>query len=130
MKDEINGIVDAFTRLLEPIYPSLGLDLDGTIDEAPIFFQTLTNCWPGRVYIITHRPDRAEAEADLVKFNIKYDHLILVDSLEQKARVIADHTLHCYFGDQDEELNPIRQSVAVFKVRNGGNFDFEEKKWL
>ena len=27
--------------------PTLGVDLDGTIDEAPIFFTLLCNRWPG-----------------------------------------------------------------------------------
>lgn len=35
-----------------------------------------------------------------------------------------------YFDDQDEVLRHIRKPVAAFKVRNGGNFDFDEKKWL
>lgn len=130
MKNEINAIADALARLREPVYPSLGLDLDGTIDEAPIFFQILSNLWPGDVYVITYRRDRAQAEADLVRQNIKYNHLILVDSLEEKAQVITDHGIYCYFDDQDEAILGIRVPVAVFKVRNGGNFDFDEKRWI
>ena len=33
--------------------PSIALDLDGTIDEAPEFFRVLSECWPGKVYVIT-----------------------------------------------------------------------------
>lgn len=130
MKDEINAIAEAFARLQEPVYPALGLDLDGTIDGAPIFFQILSSLWPGDVYVITYRRDRAQAEADLVNFNIRYDHLMLVDSLEEKAQVITDHGIYCYFEDQDEAIAGIREQVAVFKVRNGGNFDYESRKWL
>lgn len=40
--------------------PSIALDLDGTIDEAPVFFQFLSKCWPGTVYVITYRSDQAK----------------------------------------------------------------------
>ncbi len=68
--------------------PTLGLDLDGCVDEAPIFFRLLSSCWPGKVVVITFRDDRAKAEADLARFGIRYDELVLVDSFDAKAEVI------------------------------------------
>jgi hypothetical protein len=35
-----------------------------------------------------------------------------------------------YFDDQDECVVGVDEKTAVFKIRNGGNFDFGEQKWL
>lgn len=110
--------------------PALGIDLDGCVDEMPVFFSTLTNTWPGKVYVITYRDDRAKAEHVLKQHNIRWDELILVNSFEEKAKVIADKGIGIYFDDQPEMLKDIPQGVAVMLVRNEGNYDFEAKKWL
>jgi hypothetical protein len=31
--------------------------------------------------------------------------------------------------DQDECIQDVGEQTTVFKVRNGGNFDFDERKW-
>lgn len=111
-------------------FPSLGLDLDGTIDEAPLFFRWLAANWPGKVYIITYRADRAKAEADVAKHKIEYDELILVRSFSEKAEVIEREGIVYYFDDQDEMTANIPEERTVFKIRNGGNFCYESKKWL
>jgi hypothetical protein len=82
------------------------------------------------VFVITYRKDRAKAEADVQKFNVRYDELILVDSFGAKAKIIAERGISFYFDDQDEMTEAIPDQVKVFKVRNGGNFDFEDRKWL
>ena len=110
--------------------PSIGIDLDGTIDEAPIFFRLLSHRWPGNVFIITFRDDRMKAEERLAEFNIRYDDLVLVRSLDAKADVIRDRGILIYFEDQDEALQHVPHQVNVFKVRNGGNFDFDQRRWL
>lgn len=110
--------------------PAIAFDLDGTIDEAPDLFRILAECWPGRVYIITYRNDRAKAEQDVAKFGIKCDDVILVSNFAEKAKVIAERQISLYFDDQDEILMHIPESVTVLKIRNGGNFDFDAKKWL
>ena len=110
--------------------PPLGLDLDGTIDEAPDFFRTLSRLWPGKVVVITFRRDRAKAEADVARHGVRCDELALVDRFEAKAEVIAERGVTVYFDDQDEMTGNIPEGVQVFKVRNGGNFDFETRRWL
>lgn len=35
-----------------------------------------------------------------------------------------------YFDDQDECRCGADERTAVFKICNGGNFDFGQKKWL
>jgi len=110
--------------------PSLGIDLDGCVDEAPIFFSVLTACWPGKVFVITFRSDRAKAEADLQKYNIKYDQLILVNSFDEKAKVIVENGILTYFDDQPEMLKDIPPTVNVLLFRNEGNFDFGDSRWM
>ncbi len=110
--------------------PTLALDLDGTITDAPIFFNILSNYWPGTVVVITFRKDRAKAEADLREHNIRFDELILVTSLEEKAKVIQERGFGIMFDDQDECLQGISPDRAVFKIRNGGNFDYGTQQWL
>src|SRR3954471_14348762 len=96
----------------EPI-PALGIDLDGTIDEAPDFFRVLTRCWPGEVYVLTYRDDFEKAKLDLHKFDIRYDQLILVSSFAEKAVKIMVLGISVYFDDQDEMLLDVPQGVTV-----------------
>ncbi len=110
--------------------PALGIDLDGCVDDYEVFFSTLTNTWPGKVYVVTYRDDRAKAEQVLKQHNIRWDELILVNSFEEKAKVIAEKGILVYFDDQPEMLKDIPQGVAVMLMRNEGNYDFDAKKWL
>lgn len=55
--DQINETADALKNLFSVLYPSLGIDLDGCVDEAPIYFQLLTTYWPGKVFVISYRSD-------------------------------------------------------------------------
>ena len=110
--------------------PAIGIDLDGCIDEAPEWFRILSQVWPGPVYVITFRRDAQKARDDVASFGVQCDEVILVDRFDAKAKVIAERNITVYFDDQDEMLMHIPEGVAVFKIRNGGNFDFEERKWL
>jgi hypothetical protein len=110
--------------------PAIAFDLDGTIDEAPEFFRILSERWPGEVYVITYRTDQARAEHDVAKFGIRCDEVILVSRFDEKADVIAERGVSVYFDDQDEMLLHIPDGVTVLKIRNGGNYDFDAKKWL
>lgn len=80
--------------------------------------------------MITYRSDQAKAEQDVAKFGIDCDEVILVSRFAEKADVIAERGISVYFDDQDEMLLHIPEGVTVFKIRNGGNYDFESKKWL
>ena len=66
----------------------------------------------------------------MAKFGVRYDEVILVDRSEGKAVVIAEKNIAVYFDDQDEMLQHIPSNVVVFKIRNGGNCDFESRQWL
>lgn len=110
--------------------PSLGIDIDGCVDEAPIFFKLLTSHWPGKVFVVSYRSDREKAVADLARYDIRYDELILVDSFDAKAKVIVEEGILVFFDDQPEMLKNVPSMRNVMLVRNEGNFDFEDKKWM
>jgi hypothetical protein len=129
-KDQIRSIADALGRASETTEPALGLSLDGVINQAPSFFKFLASKWPGPVFVISSRHDRNGAEKMLAEFEIQYDELILVDSFDAKAKAIVEKGIAVYFDDQPVMLKNIPPAVNVMLVRNGGNFDFEGKKWL
>lgn len=110
--------------------PTLGLDLDGCITEAPEFFSAWTHSWPGKVIVITYRRDRAKAIADLDERNIRYDEVVLVDRFEAKAEVIAEYGVTLYVDDQPEMLKNVPAGVNVMLFRNEGNFDFADQRWM
>ena len=109
---------------------NLGLDLDGLLDDANDFFKLLARIWPGLVVVISYRRDYAKAEADLAALGIEYDDLVLVETFDAKADVIAEKNVGVYFDDQPEMLKNIPEGVHVFLYRNGGNYDFNQKLWL
>ena len=109
---------------------TLGLDLDGLLDEANDFFRLLARIWPGKVVVISYRSDFDKARADLEQLGIKHDELVLVNSFDAKADVIAKKNVHVYFDDQPEMLKNIPERVHAFLYRNGGNFDFEDRLWI
>lgn len=82
------------------------------------------------MFVLTYRSDREKAVADLARYCIKYDDLILVDSFEVKVQVIAENGIFVYFDDQPEMLKNVPPTVSVMLVRNGGNFDFEDRLWM
>lgn len=128
MNNTLAATAALLTKALEVPLPTLGLDLDGTIDENPLFFGILSRMWPGKVYVITYRSDLQKAEQDLDNFGIRYDRVILAASYAAKAEVIKELDVNVYFDDMDEVITHIPESVTVVKVRNGGNF--EGGKWL
>jgi hypothetical protein len=109
---------------------NLGLDLDGLLDDANDFFRLLTQIWSGNVVVISYRNDACKSKADLERLGIAYDELVLVNSFDAKADVIAEKHIGVYFDDQPEMLKNIPEDVHVFLYRNGGNYAFEERLWL
>ena len=112
-----------------PPAPALGLDLDGTIDENPAFFAHLAALWPAPVTVITYRRDRAKAVADLARLGVRYDELVLVERMDAKAAVIAERGIGVYVDDQDEMTANVPEGVTVLKLRNGGNFDYDGRRY-
>ena len=113
----------------------VGLDLDGLLDERPDFFAFLTAALRAGghfVAVLTYRDpeSRVRTEAQLAGWGIPYDELHFARSLSDKGRLCRELGIDVYFDDQDECIQDVPETTTVFKVRNGGNFDFAQKKWL
>jgi hypothetical protein len=113
----------------------VGLDLDGLLDERPDFFAFLSTALRAGghfVAVLTYRDpaSRARTDEQLAGWGIGYDELHFARSLADKGRLCRDVGLDVYFDDQDECLAGVGESTTVFKIRNGGNFDFAASKWL
>ena len=130
LKDQIQHASEVVRAALHQPKPTLGIDLDGCVDEAPGFFHILTTVWQGDVLVITFRSDREKAIADLEKYRIRFTDVVLVNSFDQKAEVIAERQVSFYIDDQPEMLKNIPAHVAVMLFRNEGNFDFDDRRWM
>ena len=129
LKDQIRHAADVLSEVVSQPQPTLGIDLDGCVDESS-FFQILSHVWPGDVIVVTFRRDREKAIADLEKHGIRYTDVVLVNSFDAKAEVIAERGISFYFDDQPEMLKNIPANVGVMLFRNEGNFDFEDRRWM
>lgn len=109
--------------------PAIGLDLDGTLDQAPEFFRVLTAIWPGKVYVITYRSNRDQAIACLATLGMRYDELILVSTFAAKADIVKEKGIGLFIDDMDEVLQHVPLSVPVMKMRNGENCD-DDGRWV
>ncbi|MHC4456264.1 MAG: hypothetical protein ACYS0I_04065 [Planctomycetota bacterium] len=110
----------------------IGVDLDGTISEYPVFFKLFTRAMAEagcRIYIITDRPIGTEAyvERELEEYGITY-HTIKITS--NKAKYIIEEGISVLYDDRDEYFLDLPEEVAVFKIREKYNFDFINKRWL
>lgn len=129
LKDQIAQTADLLVRVCSQPYPTLGVDLDGCCDESR-FFSILTHVWPSSVFVITMRSNRSQAERDLQRYDIRYSELVLVNSFQAKAKVIAEKGISFFIDDQPEMLKDVSSNVGVLLFRNGGNFDFNDQQWM
>ena len=137
MKEFMNGVVNALSDATsvpeEPSVLNLGLDLDGTITEAPEYFSLLKKVWKlagAKVFVISYRNDLNKAKKDVEQLIGEVDEIILVDSFDAKAAVIKEKNIGVYYDDQPEMMFNIPRGVQVFLVRNGGNFDYDDQRWV
>jgi hypothetical protein len=113
----------------------VGLDIDGLLDERPEFFALLSSalCAGGHfVAVLTYRApgQREHTEKQLAAWGIIFHELHFAGSLSDKGRLCRELHLDIYFDDQDECVVGVDEATTVFKIRNGGNFDFTAKKWI
>ena len=112
----------------------IAIDINGTIDENQTtisFFSLLTNLLKENIeiFIITNRDIklRDRTEELLKKWNIYYNHLVITGN---KEKVILENKISIVFEDIDDYILNLPENIVVFKIRNGGNFDFEDfHKW-
>lgn len=112
----------------------IAIDLDNTItaDKNSIeFFSILTQLFIAehRIYIITNREPGTEQEItdELDSFGIQYSDIVITS---EKAKYIEQNNITIFFENTEEYFLELPGSVAVFKVREPGNFSFPEKKWI
>lgn len=113
----------------------IGLDLDGLLDERPDFFAFLTAALRSGghfVAVLTFRDpaSKEKTEGQLRGWGIAFDELHFARSLSDKGRLCRELDIDVHFDDQDECVVGVDEKTTVFKIRNGGNFDFAEQKWL
>lgn len=114
---------------------NVALDIDGTISDHPQFFSWLTKSLRAtghRVVILTFRdPTRNEqTRSQLASWGVEFDEMVIAESLKAKGELCVKHEIDLFFDDQDECIVDVPESVMVFKIRNGGNFDFDDQKWV
>ncbi len=113
----------------------IGLDLDGLLDEHPEFFAFLSVALRSGghfVAVLTYRDpaSRPKTESQLSGWGIAYDEIHFARSLSDKGRLCRELDIDVYFDDQDECVVGVDEKTTVFKIRNGGNFDFDAGTWL
>lgn len=113
----------------------VALDVDGTISEHPELFALLSASLRAAghpVVVLTYRdPDRVEhTRMQLAGWGITYDEIVFATSLSSKGELCRQHSIDVFIDDQDECIVGVPENVLVLKVRNGGNFDYDARRWL
>lgn len=110
----------------------IAVDLDGTISEYPEYFRLFTEAMSRagcRIYIVTDREAGTEAQVaeQLEGYGIRYD---VIKITGYKSRYIIQEGIEVLYDDTDIYFADLPAEVAVFKIRQKYNFDFEKKKWI
>lgn len=113
----------------------IGLDIDGLLDERPDFFSFLSHALRAAghiVAVLTYRDPESlpRTKGQLAAWGIEHDELHFARSLTDKGRLCRELNITVYFDDQDECVVGVDGTTTVFKIRNGGNFDFGGGKWV
>ena len=109
----------------------IGIDLDGTISEYPKFFSLFSRAISDAgctVYVITDRPPGSEnyIAQELKHYGITYDSIKITSD---KAGFIEEEGIEVLFDDMDRYFRHLPPDVAVFKIRQKYNFDFNRMLW-
>lgn len=104
----------------------IGLDLDGTITDAPEFFSLLTNLFTPQheVHIITYRDDNKEdVAAELKSYGITFTDIHLPpweekDAPAWKRKIAKELDLDVMFEDSPEVLDQMPDKVKRFWICN------------
>jgi uncharacterized HAD superfamily protein len=113
----------------------IALDIDGTISDHPAFFAFLSAALRAaghQILILTYRdPEKTDAtRKQLSDWGILFDELVIAESLTAKGSLCVAYGVDIFFDDQDECIVNVPEHILVFKIRNGGNFNFMSQRWL
>jgi hypothetical protein len=112
----------------------IAIDLDNTLNSSKTsieFFSVLSHLLIANysIYIITDRePNTEQNIADELDYlGIEYSEIVITS---KKAEFIRQQGINIFFENQDEFFIELGSETTVFKIREDGNFDFAEKKWI
>ena len=112
----------------------IAIDLDNTITaskQSIEFFRAITHLLIPEhdIIIMSNRDesDRENTEQELDVLGIRYNKLVLT---QDKASYILKNNITIFFEDTDEYFQHLPESVLVFKIREDGNFNFQNHKWI
>ena len=121
-------------QIVERYDMKIALDLDNTMTASHAsaeFFRILTKALIAEndIFIITNRdPEKMdETEEELAVLEIRFNRVVIT---ENKAEYILKNGIQVFIDDVDENFLNLPEDVLVFKIREPGNFDFPEKKWI
>tara|TARA_B100000614_G_scaffold262903_1_gene299948 strand:- start:109570 stop:110376 length:807 start_codon:yes stop_codon:yes gene_type:complete len=120
-----------FRRREETLKMKVGLSFENTIEAFPDLFRLIT----GRIrdvaelHILTSGQwnDVATVEARLGSLQIGYD---CIASIDADPGYINEQGIKVVISDEDALFCSLPQEVIVLKLREFGNFDFEDSKWV
>ena len=111
----------------------IAIDLDSiTADKNSIeFFEVLTHLLDPEfeIHILINREPNTEQDIanELDYLGIEYSEIVIT---ADKAEYIREQGITIFFENEDEYFLELGEETTVFKIREDGNFDFSEKKWL
>ena len=80
-------VIEALEAVSVIPYPSLGIDLDGPLDDHAIFFRVLAHHWPGKVIGFSTVSVRG-TELIVEQLKLHCDDLIVAENTDAKADAI------------------------------------------
>ena|ERR1035437_6231648 len=115
----------------------IAIDIDGCITEyqdvfSKLLFSLSEVAGENYITILTNRePGTERAISDeLMKYEISpslYDEIVITSN---KADYIIKNGIELFFENTDEYFQKLPPSVCVVKVREPGNFNYENGKWI
>lgn len=81
------------------------------------------------IYIVTDRQPLTEdyIAQELLQYDITWHEIKIT---RQKAKLILKEGITVLFDDVDKYFSELPPSVAVFKIRQKYNWDFQLQRWL
>jgi len=120
-----------FKRREETLKMKVGLSFENTIEAFPDLFRLIT----GRIRDVAELhilisgqwDDIATVEARLSSLKIGYDCIADVGG---NTEYIAEQGIKIVISDDDSLFCSLPEEIVVLKLRESGNFDFEDAKWV
>jgi len=110
---------------------AINLDTITASKQSIEFFEILTHLLIAEyeIYILINREPNSEQDVanELDYLGIEYSEIVITDN---KAEYIREQGITIFFENEDEYFVEIGEETTVFKLREDGNFDFSEKKWI